>query len=226
MTIRKPWAAGELALLREQFPCRPTQQIAAALGRSLSAVFQRAHKLGLRKSEAHLHSELAGRIQRGRTDSRMLKTQFRPGQRPWNKGLHYQPGGRAKDGQFKPGTCNGRAAQLVQPVGAYRVNADGYLDRKVSDEPGLQSRRWRPVHCLVWEAAHGPIPPGHVVAFLPGRRSVDPGLITLDALELITRQELMRRNSVHTIYPPEIARVAQLRGAINRQINKRTKEAT
>lgn len=35
----------------------------------------------------------------------------------------------------------------------------------------------------------------------------------------------MRRNTVHNL-PPELAKVVQLRGAINRQINKRAKEGS
>ena len=112
------------------------------------------------------------------------------------------------------------AAKLVQPIGTLRINYDGYLDRKVSDLPGPPHRRWHPVHRLVWEAAHGPVPKGHVVVFLPGKFSNIEHEITLDRVELITRRELMRRNSVHTVQPPELARITQLRGALARQINR------
>ena len=81
--------------------------------------------------------------------------------------------------------------------------------------------RWTAVHRLVWEAAHGPIEPGYVVVFRPGRRSANLDEITLDALELVTRAELMGRNSVHNL-PPELVQIAQLRGVLNRKINQRT----
>ena len=42
-------------------------------------------------------------------------------------------------------------------------------------------------------------------------------------LEAITRAENMRRNSYHR-YGQEIARAVQLRGVLNRQINKRLKD--
>jgi hypothetical protein len=48
-------------------------------------------------------------------------------------------------------------------------------------------------------------------------------IITLGRLELISRAENMRRNSYHTRYPKEVAQLIQLRGALNRQINKRLK---
>jgi hypothetical protein len=74
----------------------------------------------------------------------------------------------------------------------------------------------------VWEAAHGPVPPGHAVVFRPGRRSSELARITVDGLELITRAELMRRNTHHNL-PPEVSQLIQLRGALNRKIRNRTK---
>ena len=40
-----------------------------------------------------------------------------------------------------------------------------------------------------------------------------------------TRAEHMHRNSVHAHYPPEIARLVQLRGALVRQINRKARQA-
>jgi hypothetical protein len=45
--------------------------------------------------------------------------------------------------------------------------------------------------------------------------------ITADKVECISRSENMRRNSYHR-YGQEIARLVQLRGALTRQINKRS----
>lgn len=218
--MRKPWSKVEVQLLREHFADSRTDDIARVLGRPYSAVAQKAASIGLRKSDDYLASPLARRLD----GLKGTGTRFQKGQQAWNKGKEYRPGGRCSETQFKPGQYNGRAAQLVVPVGSYRVNADGYLDQKVSDTPGLQSLRWKAVHRMVWEAANGPVPPGHAVVFRTGRRTTDRTGITLDALELVTRQELMRRNSYHTNYPPEVARLVQLTGAISRQINKRTKE--
>jgi hypothetical protein len=41
-------------------------------------------------------------------------------------------------------------------------------------------------------------------------------------LEILTSAELLKRNSLHN-YPIPIARAIQLRGALNRQINKHLK---
>jgi hypothetical protein len=38
---------------------------------------------------------------------------------------------------------------------------------------GALYRNWVAVHRLVWEQAHGPVPPGHIVVFRPGRHTTD-----------------------------------------------------
>jgi hypothetical protein len=61
-----------------------------------------------------------------------------------------------------------------------------------------------------------------VVVFRPGRATTDPALVTLDAVELITRREIMARNTMHRL-PEPLARTIQLRGVLTRAINQRTK---
>lgn len=66
------------------------------------------------------------------------------------------------------------------------------------------------------------MPKGHLVVFRPGRKTLDAELITLDAVELITRAENMARNTMHRL-PKELAQVHQLRGVLTRTINQRQK---
>lgn len=221
---RQPWTEVDLELLRRNFSDSRTQDLATAMGRTYSTVAQMATRLGLRKSEAYLASADACRLRRG--DNTGAATRFKPGQPAWNKGIKgvvgVQEGCRAT--QFKPGRPP-EAARNYKPIGSYRINADGHLEQKVTDDPALvPARRWKPVYRLVWEAAHGPIPDGHRIDFKPGMRTTDPALITPDKLECISREEHMRRHTYHQ-YGPEIASVVQLRGAITRQINKRAKDA-
>ena len=94
------------------------------------------------------------------------------------------------------------------------------LDRKVSDT-GYPPRDWRGVHLLLWEEHHGSVPPGHAVVFKNGNKAD----IRIENLELITRRELMARNTVHNL-PKPLAQLVQLRGALVRKINRlnQTKE--
>lgn len=223
----RTWTESEVRLLSESFANSKTADIAQALGRGYSQVAQKAASLGLRKSEAYLASENAGRIQRGKQHAAMKATQFQKGLAPWNKGVKGSTGvqERCRATQFKPGRP-AHEARNYMPIGSLRLSKDGYAERKVTDDPSIvPARRWVAVHRLVWEAANGPVPPGHIVVFKPGRKTTDPALITPDALECITRVENMRRNTYHR-YGEEIARLVQLRGAITRQINERAKEST
>ena len=101
--------------------------------------------------------------------------QFKPGQIPANKGkkIWWDPGGSAAT-RFK----NGNIPANHRPVGSERVNVDGYTELKTA-EPN----KWRMKHVVVWEAAHGPVPEGHIVTFGDG----DKSNFGLDNLILITR---------------------------------------
>lgn len=219
-----PWTEADAVTMRALYPNTRTADIAALLGVHIDLVYRKAQSMGLSKSAALEATDKSGRIFRGGKAGQA--TQFTPGKKPWNAGLKgYQPGGRSVDTQFKPGELSGAAAHNWVPVGAYRVAAkDNYLQRKTSAE-GRGPKDWTGVHRLVWEAAHGPVPDGHVVVFLPGRKSTVLELITLDALECITRTELMRRNSIWA-KGPELGALYQLKGAINRQVNRLVKTKT
>lgn len=214
-------------LLREWFPIYQTAIVAGALDLSYSAVAQKAAALGLVKSPEFHASLASGRIQRGRTDPRMVATQIKPGTVPWNKGVKgstgVQPNCRAT--QFK----KGHRPQTWVPVGSYRVVPGGssrttwILEKKVNELPGPNHVRWHPVHRLVWEAANGPVPAGHIVVFKPGLRTIVLEEITLDRVELISRAENARRNHPRA-RDPELGRLIQLKGAITRQVNRIVRE--
>lgn len=215
---KRLWTAAEDALLRARYADELTSAIARDLGRPIGATFQRALSLGLRKSEAYLTSPEARRLRHG--DTRGAATRFKPGHVPANKGVKRGRGwapGRMAVGQFKPGNANN-----WMPIGSRR-DISGYVYIKMADVRHVcWNRNWFPEHILVWEMANGrQLPPGHAVAFRNGdRRDMRP-----DNLELITRQELMRRNSVQNL-PKPIVSTIQLLGALKRQIRRRERHAS
>ena len=213
---RRPWSELERELMRRNYADSLTADIARALGRPIENVYACAGRMGLRKSDAFAASDKSGRLFKGGKLGQA--TQFQPGLVPWNKGGHYVAGGRSVETRF----AKGHKPHTWKPIGSMRINADGYLDRKVNDRPGAAYMRWHAVHRLVWEAAHGPVPQGFVVVFKPGRHSTVEADITLDAIELVSRRELMARNTVHNL-PKPIADLVLLRGALNRTINARSK---
>lgn len=209
----KKWTSEEDADLRELYADTRTKVIAEKLGRTESSTFQRARNLGLKKSAAYLKTEASGRL----SGESSKAHRFPKGGAPWNKGMKgLNIGGEAT--RFKPGS----RPHTWQPIGTEKLDKDGLLVRKVSDE-GRRHERWKGLHVLTWEREKGLIPAGHIVVFKPGMKTNQADEITIDRLECISRAENMRRNSYHN-YPPEIAKAIQLIGAVNRQINKRAKD--
>ena len=205
------WTPEEIDFCQKNYADNLTADIAKALGRTCSSVYQQARKMGLVKSEAHLERN-AGRFSKNNPGegSRFLK-----GQTPWNKGKKFNAGGRSAKTRFK----KGNKPQTWVPVGTEKENKDGILMRKVSDTR-VKRIDWRPVHVLVWEAENGEVPSGHIVVFKNGNKRD----FSINNLECVSRAENMRRNSYQNRYPPEVAKLIQLRGALNRQINQRLEQ--
>jgi hypothetical protein len=223
---RRYWHASEIALLASMYPECHTADIAAWLGRGVGPVYQAAAARGLRKSAAYLASDSAARIQRGKQHPSMIASRFQPGQAAWNKGVPGATGlhPNCRRTQFKKGQMTGAARANYVPVGSLRICADGYLERKVTDDHPVPARRWVAVHRLVWEAERGPIPKGHIVCFLPGKKTTVLEEVTADRLACITRAENARRNHPAS-RSPELAKLVQLKGAITRQVNRIAREA-
>jgi len=214
----RKWTPEQDAILREHYANTLTTTLAEQLGRECKSVLNHANVLGLRKSPDHI-AKIARERNRQRNEANIDNPgRFKPGLVPWNKGMDYRAGGRSLATQFQPGG----KPWTWKPIGSLRI-VDGQLQRKVNDNPGNNTDRWKPVSRLVWEAANGPVPPGHLVVFRPGCSTTNPALITLDTVELITRAEHARRNS-WTRLPPELREITRLRATLTRFTNQRAKE--
>lgn len=209
--MRRYWTNAEVSRLRKLYPHHPTAKVAAVFGRPIRAVYMKANGLGIRKGAAYLASPEAARLRRG--DGRGLASRFPKGHTPWNVGRKgWTAGGRSAETRFRKGNYSKRWDREIYCVGALRVNADGGLEIKVRE--GLRS--WVSLARYVWEGERGRIPQGGVIRPLNG----DPHDTRIENLRIGSRADLMRENTYHR-YPKEIARLIQLRGALNRQINKR-----
>lgn len=209
---RRYWAESDREVLRRTYADFPTENIAQSLGRTVGQVHQQAQKLGLRKS-----SEFIARTARERSmrpNHGGIAHRFQPGLVPANKGLRrpgWAPGEMART-QFKLGVV----PHTWKPIGTLRLSKDGYLERKVSEDP-IRAHRWIAEHRLVWQAVNGPIPDGCAIVFRPGQFTADLDQITVDRLECLTRADLMRRNTIHR-YPEPVKQVIRLRGKLSRAI--------
>lgn len=221
----REWTNEDNEKLRALYPHSPTSDVAKVLERSKSATYGQARKLSLHKSKAYLASPAACRLRRG--DQVGKSYRFPPGHVPANKGLR-RPGwspGRMRETQFKAGERQGVAKKRWKPVGTIMPNGDGYLRIKVADQPesiagkGATSTNWEFVHKRVWEAEHGPIPPGHRIWWKDG----DHSNCAIENLELLSDREHMARTTIHNL-PPELKDTIRLVVRVKRAIKKRTKE--
>jgi hypothetical protein len=195
--LRKYWKPAEINRLIRLYPNMENGALGKRLGRGWASIQQKAIKLGLRKSAAFMASEVC-RFQKGMT--------------PWNLGK------TGYMGRNRTSFRKGNKPQTWRPVGSERVTRDGILQRKVRDS-GETKRDWKPVKDLLWIAKHGRIPKGWFVVHKDRNRKN----FALGNLTLVNRAENMRLNTYHR-YPKEIARLIQLRGALNRRINRMANE--
>lgn len=201
------WTAEEDALLRELYPSTLSADIAKRVGLPVGSVHDRAARLGIRKDRAWV-SQNSREVQRRNGNP----GRFHKGLEPWNKGKRCP--GLGGETTFRPG----HRPHTWRPIGTERISKDGILQRKVTDD-GPAHKHYRSVHRMLWEEANGPVPPGHAVVFRDGNKR----RIELDNLELVTRAELLLRNSVHR-YPEDLKQVIRAKTRLSHVINQRLKD--
>lgn len=197
----------EDVIIAALFPVNRTQDVAALIDRPARSVDKRAALLGVSKCPVYLATK---GCRRNGHEAGSIATRFKPGQVPANKGLR-RPGwapGRMAQTQFK----KGQVGNKFVPIGSERTNVDGYLDRKIA-ATGKTNLDWKAVHVLLWIQHHGAVPEGHAVVF----RDRNKKNICIENLELLSRAELMQRNTIHR-YPPELRQVIRLSGKLKRTI--------
>lgn len=208
---RSPWSAEHLEILDLMYPHCGSQVIADLFGFAKDSVNEMAARRGLKKTKETLAAMQYERL--ANNPEAYAAARIKAGSVPWNKGRKgLSLGGVAT--QFKKGSV----PSTYLPIGterwkfaSRRSNPQPYLVRKVAD-PNV----WRPVHYIVWEAENGPVPDGYVLRF----KDKDHRNITTDNLELLSRAENSRRNTVWATMPREMADICVLQGMLKRQIKK------
>lgn len=104
---------------------------------------------------------------------------FEPGHESHNKGKHWEDY-LTDDGMEKARKnhfLKGGLPVNTRPIGAERVNRDGYVEVHVSQKcREKRNDQWQMKHRLIWERANGrPVPEGHNIVFADGdKRNFDP----------------------------------------------------
>jgi hypothetical protein len=209
-----PWTDAEIWRFLALYSDMENAKLARKFGRTTSSINAAAGVLGVHKSAEYCASlawrsrlPIVGRLWR-----------FPKGHIPMNKGIKgWQAGGRSVHTQFKKGQFPFNRDPEFYVMGALRVNTDGYIDMRVSFDPGAKG--WRGLHRILWEDAHGPVPTGHIVSFKDGDRLN----VELRNLKLISLADNMRRNSLHNLPKPLVSTI-HLLCALKRTLNRRHRD--
>jgi len=208
----KPWTDAQLWRLIALHADISNKVLARHLGHSYASVCRTAANLGLKKSPKYL----AGIPRRTGMLDAGARYRFPKGHAPANAGLR-RPGwfsGRMRETQFKKGQFPFNRDPEFYVLGALRVNVDGYIDMRVSFDPGAKG--WRGLHRILWEDAHGPVPTGHIVAFKDGDRLN----VELRNLKLISLADNMLRNTIHRL-PPALKQTIHILSQLKRRIDEK-----
>jgi hypothetical protein len=203
------WTKDQDEYLVKHFADGDTKQICKILKRSKSAVYGRAYMLGLKKSD-----EAKRKYGCYLTGKEGRAYRYPKGHVPANKGkkmpAHIYE--KAKATMFK----RGNIPQTHRPVGTISERSSHKRESTYLYVKIAEPNKWKMLHRLTWEKANGPIPRGMNLVFKDG----DFRNCSLENLELITRAENMRRNTIHNRYPQKLKNAIMTLGALKRKIRE------
>lgn len=189
--------------IRKAYTTMSVQELTESLNEKYDADFTQAQVKGYISRQ---------KILSGRTGC------FKKGEVPWNQGLKGYMG--ANSTSFSKGSVPANRREFGQE----RIDSkDGYILTKVDEvNPHTGFRGvWKLKHHVVWEAVHGKIPKGYVVAFVDG----DKKKCEIENLELRSRAQMQALNrhgynDVDAEMQPTVrllAEISLLRGKLRRE---------
>lgn len=197
----------EREYIRENYPHRPTKEMAEKLGVSVSSVWNQANVMGLKKTKECIARMSKEKMKDPNHPGR--KHYFKPGHKPWNQN---------KKGWCAPGTektwfQKGHEPHNTNYDGHKRLTKDGYIEIRV------RKGKYKLLHHHIWEREYGPIPPGNIIIFRDG----NPMNVQLSNLKMITKSQNMKRNSFAN-FPPEARELLQIKRVLTRKINQKIED--
>ena len=196
---RKYFTPSEDSYIRENYNSLPATRMAAHLRRAKTSVRQRMILLNLKPDPE-------------KTEEWKRLYTFKKGSVSWNKGKKLTSITDAMRGTwFKKGDVP--ANTLPEHAIALRMDKDGRVYMWLR----LGARNLKHVHVCLWEHYHGKVPSGHCVVF----RNKDTLDVSIENLELITREENMKRNTIHN-YPAPIKKAIRTLSKLKRTIKDKS----
>lgn len=205
-----PWNEEMIATLKKLYANTTNEEIGKQVGMTPGAVAAKAYKLGLKKTKEFMR-EWA------------LKTAFKPGSVPVNKGKKQtefmSPEGieRTKATRFKKGEVALHKQHFKN--GDITIRHDTLKDGSVRSYKWIRisQAKWKMLHVFNWEKANGPVPEGHIIVFKNKFNTMD---CEVEHLECITIADNMRRNTIHR-YPLELKQTIRLVHKLDKKIKSK-----
>jgi hypothetical protein len=197
-------------IIRVLYPTVPSRALCDYLGYTTSQLYNRVYHMGVKKNPRIKYLQnRALRLNGG------MKTRFKPGHEPYNKGkpMSSEVYAKVAPTMYKPGNKPPNTREPNATSIRWDNTGRPYCYTKVKD--GL----WVLTHRLVWESINGPIPKDHVVRFKDGNNLN----LDIDNLECIPKTENAIRNSIHR-FPGELQTVMRLKSKLNKKIKNHGKK--
>lgn len=195
----------KVAAIVEFYPHASTKELAEKLGLRVSTVYQKANKLGLKKSKEY--QDKLNEINAAQLAQRGDKHRFKLGSLPFNKGQKMSESTREKCSptMFK----KGQMPKNTKPLGYERINKEGYIEIKT--ETGFKTKQR-----IIWEERFGAVPAGHIVTFADGdNRNFAP-----ENIIVMSRADNALRNSRYSPeYKEALALIKQIDSIVKQSKN-------
>lgn len=205
--LRAPnWTVKEVEDLKKMYSDTDNNILVAYFGRTKESIYNKAHTLGIKKSEEFIAN--AKLVWSEHVRKVGINHRFKKGMNTWNKGLKgYMSANKTS---FK----KGQIPKCSKPVGTETEDKDGYIKVKIQ-EPNI----WELKHRLIWKERFGSIPDNHAVIFIDGNKKN----FELSNLVLVHRRDLLYFNRFGK-YPPEIMEAQKLIYQLKNLIKNNAKE--
>jgi len=185
------------------YPFQYSKDIADHLGFNVSTVYNFAHRMDLNKDAKFRSGELKKQGDRLREIGKVGR--FAKGRKPHNYGkkMDAETYEKVKATMFKKGS----KPPNWKPDGSERVDVEGYTMIKVNG-------KFIQKHVYLCNQKHGEVPKGYVVIFKDNNNKN----LTIENLELVSRKDLMLRNTIQR-YDPELQFTMKVLSKLKKQID-------
>lgn len=204
--------------------------------KTLMTEYHCAYATMMRSIQSEISQTEWKRIRHKRLTRGGKKTRFKKGCTAWNKGSHYNPGGRSVETRFKKGHLAGQAARNWRPVGTITIRHGKppkrlrHRKRKEGLPPWrgkprrwikVKNNGWIPYARFLWQKKYGPVPAGYFVVHVDDDQMNDcvENLTLVDHRRHLALQ--IKRDPGHLVRMREAAgKVTRQRHETNRQLKK------